>query len=164
MDYYQGIVAEYLDADRSVFLNTECFIQLQPGLKPPKNTTWYCDILAINLREKTVYLCEISYSKGLSALIERLRAWDHNWQQVCDALRRDCSIPVEWPLIPWIFIPEDRWPTLDKKLKVDRMPLPLVTYLEKIVPWTYSSDSRIETIINQNAQPGIGGNSDALRA
>lgn len=67
MDYYQEIVAEYLDADRSVFLNMECFIQLEPGLRPPKDTTWYCDILAINLRESKAYLCEISYSKGLSA-------------------------------------------------------------------------------------------------
>jgi hypothetical protein len=105
----------------------------------------------VNLREKAVYLCEISYSKGLSALVDRLRAWDKNWQEFCGALRRDCSIPLDWPITPWIFIPEDRWPTLEKKLKIERLPHPRVTYLEKIAPWTYSSDSRTETVINQDS-------------
>jgi hypothetical protein len=30
MDYYQGVVVEYLRADRSVFVNTECCIELNP--------------------------------------------------------------------------------------------------------------------------------------
>lgn len=151
MDYYQGIVAEYLDADRSVFLNSECYIQLMSGPNPPKGTMWYCDILAINLREKAAYMCEISFSKGLSALVERLAAWDREWTGVRTALQRDCSIPVEWPIKPWVFIPGVRWPVLKRKLKVESIPYPRVTYLEEIVPWKYSSDNRIEDIINHNA-------------
>ena len=150
MDYYQGIVAEYLDADRSVFLNSECYIQLTPGSNPPKGTTWYCDILAVNLREKVVYMCEISYSKGVSALVKRLTDWDAEWEGVCNALRRDCSIPADWPIRPWVFIPGDRWPVLERKLNERGVLVPRATYLEEIVPWKYSSDSRTSDIINHN--------------
>jgi hypothetical protein len=151
MDYYQGIVAEYLDADRSVFLNSECYIQLMPGPNLPKGTTWYCDILAINLREKVAYMCEITFSEDLTRLVKRLAAWDREWPGVRAALHRDCSIPVGWPIKPWVFIPAGRWSVLQRKLKVESMPYPRVTYLEEIVPWKYSSDSRSEDIINHGA-------------
>ena len=36
MDYYQGVVTDYLRADRSVFINTECLIQIARGREPPK--------------------------------------------------------------------------------------------------------------------------------
>ena len=151
MDYYQGVVAEYLDANRAVFLNTECFIQLDPGSDTPKGTTWYCDIVAVNLRESKVYLCEVTFSRDLSGLLKRLKTWDENWPRVCAALQRDCSIPADWPIQPWVFIPAERWQILQSKHQSDNMPVPRVTYLESVVPWTYSSDSRTEDAIDQNA-------------
>ena len=42
MDYYLGVVTEYLRADRAIFVNTESLIQLDPGDVPVKDRHWYC--------------------------------------------------------------------------------------------------------------------------
>ncbi len=34
MDYYEGVVIDYLRADRAVFVNTECCIQIKEGPAP----------------------------------------------------------------------------------------------------------------------------------
>jgi hypothetical protein len=62
MDYFQGVVTEFLRADRAMFVNTEYLIQLEPGSSLAKGRHWYCDALAINFKESTVHLCEVSYS------------------------------------------------------------------------------------------------------
>ncbi|QBG47692.1 hypothetical protein EGM51_09915 [Verrucomicrobia bacterium S94] len=148
MDYYQGIVAEYLDADRSVFVNNECFLQLEPGNNPPKGTSWYCDIVAVNLRESSVYLYEVTFSSSLHALLQRLKSWDSNWDSLCTAIRRDCSIPCDWKIQPWVFIPEDRRPILDAKHNSSNMPDIRITHLESIVPWKYKSWNRTKDAID----------------
>ena len=147
MDYYQGVVAQFLDADRSVFLNTECFIQMEPSSRPNKGSSWYCDILAVNLRESSAYLCEVTFSANLSGLLQRLSAWDACWPQFRKAIERDCSIPDTWDIRPWIFIPADRHSILTAKHHPTQMPKPRVTHLESVVPWKYSSDSRIHDAI-----------------
>jgi len=150
MDYFQGVVTEYLRADRAVFVNTECYLSLQLENTPPRGTSWVCDALAVNFRERAVYLCEVTYSNSLQALIQRLRAWAENWSPLRDAIRRDCAIPPEWPARPWVFIPESLKPTYDRKLGAllslaggqNGMPMPRLTYLEAVVPWKYRSWDR----------------------
>jgi len=144
MDYYQGVVVEYLRANRAVFVNTECLIQLVPGDTPERGTHWYCDAVAVNLQESSVYLCEISYSQTLSALVKRLDAWRSNWSSLKAALARDCFISEKWAVQPWLFVPKERKALLDRKLpvfggSVDAMPRPKVTYLEDVAPWYYRS-------------------------
>lgn len=34
MDYFEGVVFEFLRADRTLFINTQCCIQLNPGDNP----------------------------------------------------------------------------------------------------------------------------------
>jgi len=34
MDYYEGVVIDYLRADRALFVNTECCIQINPADNP----------------------------------------------------------------------------------------------------------------------------------
>lgn len=150
MDYFQGVVTEYLRADRAVFVNTECYLSLQPGDTQPRGKSWYCDALAVNFRERAVYLCEITYSNSLQALMQRLQAWAENWSALRDAIRRDCAIPPEWPARPWVFIPEALQPTYSRKLSAilgladgqNGMPAPRLTYLENVVPWRYRSWDR----------------------
>ena len=55
-----------------IFVNTECLIQLAPGVTPSKGTSWFCDAVAVSVRNNTVYLCEVTYSTTLYALLERL--------------------------------------------------------------------------------------------
>lgn len=143
MDYFQGVVTEYLRADRSVFVNPECCIQLKKA-DSPKNggLHWYCDIVAVDFRQHAVLLCEVSYSKSLSALMKRLDEWNSNWPGLCAALDRDCSLPAKWPVRPWLFVPEALRPRLEARLDSllqkqsgpNGMPRPSITNLEFVAP------------------------------
>lgn len=146
MDHYQGVVVEYLRADRTVFVNTECCIQLND--KPNPDTSgqhWYCDAVAIDLRDRTVFLCEISYAEKLGALLDRLKSWAAEWGGVLEALKRDCKVPCGWPVRPWLFVPEESVPRLVEKLepmkRTDGLSAfsPRITTLESVQPWNYHS-------------------------
>ena len=148
MDYYQGVVTEFLRADRAMFVNPECPIQLARAAAPPKGTSWYCDVVAVNFRERRVYLCEITYSPTLHSLFRRLQAWSTNWSAVCSAIVRDCSVPNDWKIQPWVFLPKKSHALFEERLKLltnvgdvdGNMPLPLITDLEEVAPWEYSYD------------------------
>lgn len=144
MDYFQGVVTEYLVAERAAFVNTELLIQLDPD-EPRKGRHWYCDAAAVNIREQSIYLCEVTYSKSMSGLAKRLLAWDANWKEVRSSLARDCGIPESWKIQPWAFIPRDYEDALKSRIEAlvvaqrskGAMPYPLITYLENVVPWNY---------------------------
>jgi hypothetical protein len=143
MAYYQDVVVEYLREQRHIFLNTECCIQLNEGNPDVSGLHWYCDTVAINLRENVVYLCEVTYAKGLGALLKRLSQWNAHWPGVKNALIRDNNVPEDWPVRPWLFIPKEFMATAETKIKKfssvpgqgGAMPFPEITALEDIVPW-----------------------------
>ena len=150
MDYYQGVVTDYLRADRAVFVNTEYCIQLNPGVNPDTSGLhWYCDAIAVDLRKPAVYLCEISYSKSLAALLKRLKDWNANWPLLRTALVRDSFVQRDWPVRPWVFIPEKCRDPLEAGFNrlpgigMQPMPKPKVTNLEDVVPWKYPSWNRV---------------------
>jgi hypothetical protein len=150
MDYFQSAVTEYLRASRSVFVNTECRIQLDPGDVHAKDRHWYCDAVAVDFRKSTVYLCEITYSTTMHSLFARLQRWEEHWAELRTAVFRDCGIPEDWQVRPWVFIPEQYDPVFKKKTALLKptagtsihMPEPLVTYLESVLPWKYRIHSR----------------------
>jgi len=149
MNYYESVVIDYLRADRAVFVNTECCIQINPGDNPDTSGPhWYCDAVALNFRCKEIFLCEISYAAQLGDLTKRLRAWHDNWQSVIDALYRESMIcEFRWPVRPWLFVREDRVPLLKEQLNriANGQPLkfnPKITPLEKVQPWLFSTFSR----------------------
>lgn len=161
MDYFQGVVTEYLRADRAMFVNTECLIQLEVAEAPAKGRHWFCDAVAVNFRESTVYLCEVTYSATLHSLLARLQAWDSHWDLLWQAIVRDCGIPMAWAVRPWVFIPEARHPILDRKLGPildaardgTRMPRPKITYLESVTPWKYRTwDRRPELLETETSK------------
>ncbi|MGU7774650.1 hypothetical protein ACV229_31305 [Burkholderia sp. MR1-5-21] len=153
MDYYQGIVTDYLRADRAMFLNMECCIQLDAGSNPDASPGrhWYCDVVAVNLRDEAIFLCEITYSSTLEALIKRLNSWHTHWNHLCAALVRDLHVSASWPVRPWVFIPDERRDLFAQKLAPlglgnspsVGMPQPKVTSLEEVVPWKYRSWNHI---------------------
>ncbi|EHY0932066.1 TPA: hypothetical protein ACMD08_004519 [Vibrio parahaemolyticus] len=146
MDNCESLVLEYLRADRSVFVNTQCCIQLFDSPNPDKSGPhWYCDLVAVNFKEKQVYLCEVTYSKSLASLLDRFASWDKHWCDLKAALVRDCGLPVDWEVIPWAFIPEHLKEKYEKKLlttMTNNMPYPKLTTLESILPWHYRSWDR----------------------
>jgi len=150
MDYYLGVVTEYLRADRAVFVNTESLIQIDSGDVPVKDRHWYCDVMAVNFLETTAYLCEITYSTTMHSLLARLQGWEENWAELRAAVFRDSAIPESWQIQPWVFIPAKCHPAFKKKFALltptigasIHMPTPRVTCLEAVVPWKYCTWNR----------------------
>ncbi len=146
MDYYQDVVAEYLRADRCVFINHEFTIQLDEGVaQPEKERSWICDLVSVHFRKKTVFLCEVTYSRSLSALIKRLKSWSQNWPDIVRALQRDTCISADFKVRPWIFIPESLTEAFVKKFHASGAKFetpPLITTLEMTVPWRHRTWDR----------------------
>lgn len=152
MDYYQGVVIDYLRADRAVFVNTECCIQLNGTLNPDSSGPhWYCDAVAADFCTNTAFLCEVSYARDLGALMKRLGEWQANWSGVRMALRRDCRLPEHWSVRAWLFVPEECVARAvagvrrlcDGRAPADTMPVPRITTLEMVAPWKYVSWGRV---------------------
>ena len=147
MDYFQGVVTEFLRADRATFVNTEYLLQLDDDDQHLKGRHWFCDAVAVNHRAKRVDLCEITYSTSLHSLIERLQAWSNHWEEVVTAIHRDSHLQGVWEVRPHIFLPQVRVDTLHRKLSAAKlpaegkfaMPSPEITFLENIAPWKYRS-------------------------
>ncbi len=159
MDFYENVMAHYLRSDRATFVNLECCIQLNQAANPDASGPhWYCDAVAVDFRNKAVFLCEISYSKGLHSLTKRLREWHEDWEKICYALVRDSFLSKEWPVRPWLFVPEQLLPLLlqrfdeiraDRRLKF----VPRITPLEMIQPWRFQSWNRIGEAIKPDTIP-----------
>lgn len=149
MSYYQAVVIEYLRADRALFVNTECCIQLHEGANPDTcGPHWYSDAVACDFRSATVFLCEITYSLSLGALMKRLAGWHANWALLQLALRRDSHLPPHWPIRPWLFVPERSVPLLLKRMSflgggTEAVFVPRITPLELVQPWRYRSWDRV---------------------
>jgi|ERR1700724_1134791 hypothetical protein len=149
MDYYENVMVHYLRSDRAIFVNSESCIQLNQASNPDKSGLhWYCDAVAADFRNQTIFLCEISYGKGLTKLRDRLKGWHDNWEKVCFALMRDSFVNKDWPVRPWIFLPEEFVPLLMRRFNEISAGQPLkfaprVTPLEMIQPWRFQSWNRI---------------------
>ena len=151
MDFYQGVVTEFLRADRALFVNTECCIQINEGANPDTSGPhWYCDAVVADFKDKRVYLCEISYAAPPKDLVSRLASWNTHWTKLCAALRRDCQLLPDWPISPWLFVPSHVRSKLEAAVEkigsrageAREMPAPRVTILEDVQPWMYRYWSR----------------------
>lgn len=146
MDYFEGVVVEFLRADRALFVNTQCCIQLNEGLNPDTSGPhWYCDAVAVSIKDNAGYLCEITYATPPNTLFRRLEAWGSNWLQLRQALARESGIPAEWVVTPWLFVPADNRAKVEAfvaRLPRTLMPTPKLTELESVMPWQYRSWDR----------------------
>lgn len=147
MDYFQGVVQEYLRAGRTRFVNSECLIQLDEGSKLAKNLHWYCDFLTVDFAERTAYLCEVSFARNSYALLTRLNQWYANWGRVRQAVFRDCKIPEDWCVGIWVFVPAELEAGLRQRARVLQtastdLPIKIET-LENVLPWKYRSWSGV---------------------
>lgn len=143
MDYFQGVVQDYLRADRTRFVNSECLIQLDEGSKLEKNDHWYCDFLTVDFGACTAYLCEVSFARNSYALLKRLDQWYEKWDRVRISVLRDCRIPEGWSVGIWIFLPEAMETALRQRalfLKATPADTPVrIDTLENVLPWKYRS-------------------------
>lgn len=157
MDYFQGVVSEYLRADRTTFINTEFLLQLDDTTLPLKDRHWYCDALALRFSDRCAYLCEISFSSSMHSLLRRLNAWSRHWPEVCESIRRDTGIGSEWTMRTWAFVPAERQPAIEAKLAASlpltTMPHPRITPLEDVLPWKYRSWNGLPYVSPERAEP-----------
>jgi hypothetical protein len=148
MDYYQGVVSEYLRANRATFINTEFCIQLSSGKAGfAKGAHWFCDAVALSFAEKTIYLCEVTFAINPAALQQRLLAWSKHWAEVQTAVRRDGhfdgTLDDGWQVKPWIFVPEQgqaRFKEWERTANLNFQSK--ITTLEETQPWKYRSWDR----------------------
>ena len=147
MDYYQGVVADYLAADTKMFVKPEGLIRISPDGPLLKGEHWYCDILAVSFRDpKVAYLCEVTFSRTLDALATRLREWHTHWAAIRQAVAHDNGL-AGWSLRPWAFVRRDCFDVLTREVdkffdpsgSSDQMPRPIVTALEDVGPWLYGT-------------------------
>ncbi|AIF46125.1 hypothetical protein [Dyella japonica] len=153
MDHFESVIVEYLRADRSLFVNTQLCIQLNAGPNPDvSGPHWYCDAVAVSLKNQSAYLCEITYANPPASLFKRLTGWDSQWTALRAALERDSGVPSSWSLRPWVFVPDALAARVDgfiDSLSLSEMPRPRVTRIEQVMPWLYRSWDRVESADNQ---------------
>jgi hypothetical protein len=144
MDHFEGVVLDFLRADRALFVNSQCCIQLNEGANPDTSGPhWYCDAVAVNFKERAGYLCEITYAVRGPSLLARLKAWNEHWSGVRAALARDSGVPLDWGVRPWLFVPEAHADRLRASTAgFGNFPGPRITFLEDVVPWRYRSWER----------------------
>jgi hypothetical protein len=153
LNYYENVVVDYLRADRALFLNTQYCIQLNKADNPDTSGPhWYCDVLALDFRSKTIFLCEVSFASGLADLTNRLHDWHEHWGAVREAIERESRLSETelkgWSIRPWVFIRKDHVDHLNGKLKlIANGQGPQFEYkitpLEDVQPWLYRSWNRI---------------------
>jgi hypothetical protein len=142
MDYFQGVVTEFLRADRSCFINPEFWLRgTLDKAKQYEKPHWYVDVLAVHMRLKQVFLCEVTYAKKAPALIARLKSWREHWPVILQTLREDTSLPSDWPVHPWLFAPKEVMVSL-RPIAMELHPDPRFTELEDVVPWRYRTWDR----------------------
>lgn len=148
MDHFEGVVLDYLRADRGLFVNAQSCIQLNEGANPDTSGPhWYCDAVAVSFKEKAAYLCEITYAARAPSLLARLRAWNEHWPGVRAALARDSGVPTDWALRPWLFVPAEQIEKLRAAIAPFlTLPAPRITPLEEALPWRYRSWNRAAPI------------------
>lgn len=140
MDYFQGVVTEYLRADRSCFVNPDFWIR--GNLENPHDKPhWFVDVLAVNMRERKVYLCEVTYAKQPRALTKRLHSWQQHWELINQTLKEDSCIEKDWPVLPWVFAPATVLEVIRPDL-LQLFPDARATQLEAILPWLYCNHDR----------------------
>lgn len=82
-----------------------------------------------------------------------------NWEGVRIALKRDCCVPGDWPIRPWLFVPQHEADRLVEKLAmlvgVDGPPIfrPRITALESAQPLRYQSWNHQDKETDKSAIP-----------
>jgi hypothetical protein len=127
-------------ADRGCFVNPEFWIR--GNLEHPhEKPHWFVDVLAIDMRERSVYLCEVTYTKQPRALARRLHSWKAHWDLINSTLKKDACVDKEWPLVPWVFAPPETLAIIKPELE-KLFPKAKTTSLEKVLPWLYCTYDR----------------------
>ena len=137
MSYYQEIVGEYLNSERSRFISNEFLLDIGDPLAMTSGHAFWVDIAAVDFDRQTIFLCEVSYSRSLAAIRDKLRVWSARWEDVRAATFRASKAPSKWAIMPWIFAPNERHDRFFRWFDAQglKLPRPTWTDLECVAPW-----------------------------
>lgn len=144
----EDMVAEYLTGAKGFVVNPAFHIKIASSTPAPSSRVhWICDIVAVDLRQSAVYLCEVSIAKKLTAMTDRLYAWRQNWSAVRASLIAGIGAGEDWPITPWLFVNQGLVDLAHRKMDwvmsqpapAPEMPRPHVIELETVMPWRYRS-------------------------
>ena len=161
MDHYRGVVLDYLQSDRAVFVNADRRVEGGDGgeqdLQPEQCC---CDAIAIDLRHGAVYLCETATERSVHLLIKKLKSWTENWEAIKATLQREYRVPTSWRVHVWLFVPMAIFESLDEELERLRHSAGArfkvkLTALEEIQPWNSSRWRRQEEAWETTRQPSL---------
>ncbi|HZP78611.1 MAG TPA: hypothetical protein VFB45_20885 [Pseudolabrys sp.] len=138
MDHYQEIVSDYLRADRAIFLNTRYRL---PGhrVESADKPYWDIDIVALNMRKRRAYLCEVTYTLDAPALLRRFAAWREHWKEMVEGLIAMSGLSPEWQVKAWIFTPAHIRESIEQQVRFWH-PDARFTDLELVAPWKYDRE------------------------
>jgi hypothetical protein len=154
---YEEIVAEYLCFERTRFVSPGFNLDLGGAGPLGKGRNWWIDVLAVDFRNETIYLCEATFAQQPNYMFRRLRAWAALWSEIRENLFHVTSAPSSWNVIPWIFAPAN----LESKIKqgIEAIPNRPFGYewtaFEDIVPWKrpqYSAIAAAEKKAREDVQ------------
>lgn len=138
MESYKSVVMEHLQLDKAVFLHTDCSIRVDGAGSENSVQEWTFDAVAIDLRHRAVYLCDVACA--LQDFLKNVTGWASNWDNIKSALQRECKLPESWRIHAWLFVPRDTIEELDSRLEDLRRsagcPFKVkITSLEDAQPW-----------------------------
>ena len=109
MDYYQSIVAQWLVSDGRTFLAEEYYLRTSRvrEFKHRDQTYLWPDIIAVRLRDRKVFLCEVTWSRNWGTIERKLEKYSENMPEIRDALDHWLGIPHDFDASIWYFVPED---------------------------------------------------------
>ena len=74
MSHYEKIIGEYLCYEQTRFVSPGFGLNLG-GVGPHgKGRNWWIDVLAVDFKDETIYLCEATFAQKPKYMLQRLRA------------------------------------------------------------------------------------------
>ena len=137
MDIYEELVLQYLTKDAHVFVNPQYSIRGDTGVE------WSCpDYVALDFRNRSVSVVEVSSAQKPTTLQERVRKRDHQWIEKLRAqLTANKVVDESWKrYLVDVFLRRDAMPAFQREFGGD--PAIRIHVLEDLgFPWTWKRSS-----------------------
>ena len=105
-------------------------------------------MLSVDFSGRTIWLCEVSFSKTLYALRSRFKQWSDNWEPLQQTLLAEIAVGSDWQIRPRAFTPENLKSVYDAGLqKIGPLAFdPKWNALENTAPWRFPASSTLRAV------------------
>lgn len=133
---YENVIAAWLVADGQTLIAPQYPLRIgEPTM--PEPVRWP-DILAVQPKDRQVFLCEVTWHDGWSRHGQKVAEYHEHIDNIRATLEHWLGIGGEaWQISVWYFVPEAHVEKIGSMEPRDSLQL-RVTSLESIKPWTYT--------------------------